>query len=131
MKELTNPQIVRLHEVFFGSRTVYLVMELCTGGELFDYLQKYGRKGLSQRKVASCTRDILSSLCYLHEQNIMHRDLKLENFLFDSSDEDASLKLIDFGLSKHFEEHEVLHQVRYMIFLPYEWEVLRYQHSTS
>ena len=45
MKELTHPQIIQLHEAFFGSRTVYLVMELCSGGELFDYLQKNGQKG--------------------------------------------------------------------------------------
>ena len=100
-----------MREVFFGSRTVYLVLELCRGGELFEYLSHHGTKGLSEIQAAKLVRDMLSSIIYLHSNNIMHRDLKLENFLFDSKSADASLKLIDFGLSKHFEEHENLHQV--------------------
>lgn len=111
MKEVTHPQIVQLREVFFGSRTVYLVMELCRGGELFEYLAQHGSKGLSEAQSARHIRDMLSAITYIHSINIMHRDLKLENFLFDSKSANASLKLIDFGLSKHFESHENMHQI--------------------
>jgi len=75
-------------------------MELCRGGELFEYLSAHGARGLSEMQAAKHIRDMLSAIIYLHENNIMHRDLKLENFLFDSKSSDASLKLIDFGLSK-------------------------------
>jgi len=111
MKEVSNPHIVQLREVFFGSRTVYLVMELCTGGELFEYLSQHGSKGLSEIQAARHIKDMLSAITYLHSRNIMHRDLKLENFLFDTKTADAKLKIIDFGLSKHFEEHEHMHQI--------------------
>ena len=111
MKELNHPQVIQLREVFFGSRTVYLVMELCTGGELFEYLSHHASMGLSEASAAKYLREMLSAMAYLHSHNIMHRDLKLENFLFDGKGVDASLKLIDFGLSKHFNTHEVVHQM--------------------
>ena len=55
--------------------------------------------------------DMLSAVRYLHEQGIAHRDLKLENFLFEQPGMHSPLKLIDFGLSKHFDENESMHQV--------------------
>ena len=55
--------------------------------------------------------DMLSAVRYLHEQGIAHRDLKLENFLFEQPGMHSPLKLIDFGLSKHFDEKESMHQV--------------------
>ena len=112
MKEISHPQIVQLREVFFGSRTVYLVMELCQGGELHENLSQYGCNGLPEEVVAKHVADMLSSLKYLHSHGIMHRDLKLENFLLDRKNcIDSSIKLIDFGLSKHFSEHEIVHQM--------------------
>ena len=57
--------------------------------------------------------DMLSAVRYLHEQGIAHRDLKLENFLFEQPGMHSPLKLIDFGLSKHFDEKESMHQVRW------------------
>ena len=59
--------------------------------------------------------DILSAVRYLHEQGIAHRDLKLENFLFEQPGMHSPLKLIDFGLSKHFDENEMMHQVNHRI----------------
>ena len=112
MKEINHPQIVQLREVFFGSRTVYLVMELCQGGEIHEIMSRYGRNGLPEEIVAKYLVDMLSALKYLHSKGIMHRDLKLENFLLDQRiAENASIKLVDFGLSKHFTEHEIVHQM--------------------
>ena len=111
MKEVDHPNIVKLKEVFFGSRTVYLVMELCEGGELFDQITGSGKKGFSEPYAARLVHDMLSSTKYLHERGIVHRDIKLENYLFESAKPDAPLKLIDFGLSKHFDENESMRQV--------------------
>jgi hypothetical protein len=111
MKEVDHPNIVKLKEVFFGSRTVYLVMELCEGGELFDQITGSGKKGFSEPYAARLVGDMLSSIKYLHEKGIVHRDIKLENYLFESAAPDAPLKLIDFGLSKHFDERESMRQV--------------------
>jgi calcium-dependent protein kinase len=111
MKETDHPNIVKLREVFFGSRTVYLVMDLYTGGELFAELIQKHKRGFEEAKVARMMEDMISSVLYLHRHTIMHRDLKLENFLFETKSENSPLRLIDFGLSKHFAAHEKLHQV--------------------
>ncbi len=111
MKEVDHPNIVKLREVFFGSRTVYLVMDLCKGGELFEELTDRHKKGFDEPHAAKILQDMLSAVSYLHHHGIVHRDLKLENFLFETKSVDANLKLIDFGLSKHFHEHERMHQV--------------------
>lgn len=113
MKDVDHPNIIKLRGVFFGQRTVCMVMELCKGGELFDHLtgNKSKKKGFEEPRAAKLTEEMLSAISYLHSQGIVHRDLKLENFLFDQKGPNASLKLIDFGLSKHFVEHEKMHQV--------------------
>jgi serine/threonine protein kinase len=66
----------------------------------------------SKAHAAKLMCDMLSAVRYLHEQGIAHRDLKLENFLFEQPGMHSPLKLIDFGLSKHFDEKESMHQVR-------------------
>ena len=111
MKEVDHPNIVKLREVFFGSRTVYLVMDLCQGGELFEELTNFHKKGFDEARTARVLQDMLSAVSYLHHHGIVHRDLKLENFLFETKSTDSNLKLIDFGLSKHFHDHEQMHQV--------------------
>ena len=111
MKEVDHPNIVKLREVFFGSRTVYLVMDLCQGGELFEELTKSHKKGFDEPHAARILQDMLSAVSYLHHHGIVHRDLKLENFLFETKGMDSNLKIIDFGLSKHFHDHEQMHQV--------------------
>lgn len=113
MKDVDHPNIIKLRGVFFGQRTVCMVMELCKGGELFDHLtgSKSKKKGFEEPRAAKLSEEMLSAITYLHSHGIVHRDLKLENFLFDKKGPDASLKLIDFGLSKHFAAHEKMHQV--------------------
>mmetsp|Transcript_19800 Transcript_19800/g.28472 ORF Transcript_19800/g.28472 Transcript_19800/m.28472 type:complete len:659 (-) Transcript_19800:13-1989(-) len=113
MKEVDHPNIIKLRGVFFGQRTVCLVMELCKGGELFDQLTGSGanKKGFAEHHAARMLQDMLSAVLYLHNNGIVHRDLKLENFLFEDKSAESALKLIDFGLSKHFAEHERMRQV--------------------
>jgi calcium-dependent protein kinase len=109
MCQLDHPNIVRLEEVYEGLSEIYLVMELCVGGDLFDRLDEESDFHYTEAKCARLVKQMLSSVRYLHSKNIIHRDLKLENFLFSSSEPDSVLKMIDFGLSKHFSFGQVHH----------------------
>lgn len=88
---------------------IYLVQELADGGELFDKLDEQPDYHYSESQCANLVRQMLNAVAYLHSKGIVHRDIKLENFLFSSKDPDSELKMIDFGLSKHFKFGEVLH----------------------
>jgi len=102
MCQLDHPNIVRLEEVYEGVSEIYLVMELCLGGDLFDRLDEQTDYHYTEDECARLIKQMLNSVQYLHSKKIIHRDLKLENFLFSNSDADSTLKMIDFGLSKHF-----------------------------
>lgn len=96
-----HPNIVELIDVFETPREVHVVMELCTGGELFERLADKG-----PYSEADCVRhlsDMAKAVQYLHENGIVHRDLKPENILLSTpNDEDAVVKVADFGLAKVF-----------------------------
>lgn len=107
MCQLDHPNIVRLEEVYESHSEIYLVQELCHGGELFDRLDEQPDYHYSEHECARLVKQILCSVRYIHSKGIVHRDLKLENFLFSSKKADSELKMIDFGLSKHFFQGEV------------------------
>mmetsp|Transcript_14053 Transcript_14053/g.16451 ORF Transcript_14053/g.16451 Transcript_14053/m.16451 type:complete len:529 (+) Transcript_14053:442-2028(+) len=100
MVEMDHPNIVKLHDVFETDSHLYIVMELCTGGELFDYITR--KQSFSEGEAANLLQQILGALAYLHEKNIAHRDLKPENFLFKAKHDKSVLKIIDFGLSRFY-----------------------------
>jgi len=101
MKELDHPNICKLLETSTHGRVMYLIMELCEGGELFDRIIE--RKFISDRKCADILRQVCSALCYAHSKGIAHRDIKPENIVFCSkSPEDWTVKLIDWGLAHQF-----------------------------
>ena len=75
---------------------------LCSGGELFDRITASGHS--TEKQAAVIFKEILNALHYCHKKKIVHRDLKPENFLFESPKPDSQIKLIDFGLSKIFED---------------------------
>eukprot|EP00746_Dinoflagellata_sp_MGD_P014931 gnl/MRDRNA2_/MRDRNA2_132973_c0_seq1.p1 gnl/MRDRNA2_/MRDRNA2_132973_c0~~gnl/MRDRNA2_/MRDRNA2_132973_c0_seq1.p1 ORF type:complete len:520 (+),score=95.34 gnl/MRDRNA2_/MRDRNA2_132973_c0_seq1:85-1644(+) len=102
MKALDHPNIVKLYETFQDAKFVYLVMELCLGGELFDKIVEDGPTGFSERQAATYVEQILAAVVYLHKLGIAHRDLKPENFLMQDKSEDAEVKLIDFGISRWY-----------------------------
>jgi calcium-dependent protein kinase len=110
MCQLDHPNIVRLEEVYESHSEIYLVQELCVGGELFDRLDEQPDYHYTESECARLTKQMLSAVRYLHSKGIIHRDLKLENFLFSSKKADSELKMIDFGLSKHFRYGEVHHE---------------------
>jgi len=108
MKLLDHPNICKLYESFEDHRNIYLVMELCIGGELFDRIIESGH--FSETQCALMMQAMFRSMYYLHFQSITHRDLKPENFILATKDpiEKGNLKLIDFGLAKKFKKGQVL-----------------------
>lgn len=110
MCQLDHPNIVRLEEVYESHTEIYLVQELCLGGELFDRLDEQPDYHYTEAECARLIKQMLCAVRYLHSKGIIHRDLKLENFLFSSTAKDSELKMIDFGLSKHFRYGEVQHE---------------------
>jgi len=100
MRMIEHPNIISLHEVFEDKATkkIYLVMELVTGGELFDRIVDRG--SYSEKDASELIAKVISAVRYLHKKGIIHRDLKPENLLYASPDADAEIKLADFGLSK-------------------------------
>lgn len=96
--------------VYEGDSELYLTQELCTGGDLFDRLDRQTNYCYTEAQCAKLVRQIISAVSYLHSKNIIHRDLKLENFLFQDESSDSELKMIDFGLSKHFHTGELQHE---------------------
>ncbi|XP_067614474.1 calcium/calmodulin-dependent protein kinase type 1 [Eurosta solidaginis] len=85
-------------ETFEDKTKVYLVMELVTGGELFDRIVEKG--SYTEKDASGLIRQILEAVDYMHEQGVVHRDLKPENLLYYSSDEHSKIMISDFGLSK-------------------------------
>ncbi|CAL5015465.1 unnamed protein product [Urochloa decumbens] len=100
-----QPNVAEFKGAFEDADSVHLVMELCTGGELFDRITAKG--SYSERQAAAVCRDILTVVHVCHFMGVMHRDLKPENFLLASPADDAPLKAIDFGLSVFIEEGKV------------------------
>ncbi|XP_062828270.1 calcium/calmodulin-dependent protein kinase type IV isoform X2 [Anolis carolinensis] len=95
---LSHPNIIKLKEIFETPAEISLVLELVTGGELFDRIVEKGY--YSERDAADAVKQILEAVAYLHANGIVHRDLKPENLLYATPAPDAPLKIADFGLSK-------------------------------
>lgn len=108
MAGLDHPQILRLLEYFETPEVIYLVLELCRGGELLDRLNEQKGRHYCEQTACDYIHTMLNAVGYCHNHNIVHRDLKLENFLFVDGTEESALKLIDFGLSQHFDPDESL-----------------------
>jgi len=97
LSKVHHPNIIKLEEVFETSEKVFMIMEIIQGGELFDKiveLQSYTEKDASH-----LVAQILSAVDHLHENGIVHRDLKPENLFLSSKEDDAQVKVGDFGLS--------------------------------
>ncbi|XP_781767.3 maternal embryonic leucine zipper kinase [Strongylocentrotus purpuratus] len=94
MKELVHQHICTLYEVVETKNKIFMVIEFCPGGELFDYIVAKDR--LKEAEARGFFRQIIAAVAFIHNEGYAHRDLKPENLLLD---EDQSLKLIDFGLA--------------------------------
>ncbi|KAG5340406.1 Calcium/calmodulin-dependent protein kinase type I [Termitomyces sp. J132] len=99
------PNIVTLHDYFETTHNLYLVFDLCTGGELFDRICAKGN--YYEADAASLVRTIFRAVKYIHDAGIVHRDLKPENLLFRTPEEEADIMIADFGLSRVMEEEKL------------------------
>ncbi|XP_045793594.1 CDPK-related kinase 7-like [Trifolium pratense] len=105
-----HKNLVQFYEAYEDDENVYVVMELCKGGELLDKILSRGGK-YSEEDARVVLIQILSVVAYCHLQGVVHRDLKPENFLFSSEDENSALKAIDFGLSDYVKPDERLNDI--------------------
>lgn len=96
LRHLDHPNIVKAYETYSHKRQIFLVLECCDGGDL------YTRSPYSELESAKIITSLTSAIKYMHDQNIVHRDLKYENIMFENSSKGAEIKVIDFGLSKKF-----------------------------
>jgi len=99
LKICQHPNIIRIYDVFENVDFIYIIMEFCSGGDLFSYLEKRGFR-LPEPKAAALVHKMSAACYYLHSYGICHRDLKPENILMTDATDDADIRLLDFGLSK-------------------------------
>merc|ERR1719361_599212 len=99
LQTLKHDNIIGLHSVYEDKATLYIVMEECKGGELFQRIVEKER--FTEHDAAKVTRQLLSALHYMHSvNNVVHCDLKPDNILFVDKSDDSLVKIIDFGMSK-------------------------------
>lgn len=99
LKVCQHPNIIHLYDVFENEEYYYLTMEHCGGGDLFSYLEKR-RFRLSEEAACRLVHKLCAALYYIHSYGIVHRDIKPENVLMTSTDDNADVRLLDFGLGK-------------------------------
>jgi len=106
-----HPHIIKLYEIFESQRSLYLVMEECKGGEVFDKIIEHiqSKQMYSEKDAANMFQQVMSSIEYCHNNGICHRDLKPENLLYlnAGNEKDNPIKVIDFGLSQIFTDRKL------------------------
>ncbi len=107
LKKLDHPNIVKIYEFYDTKKNYFIITEYCKHGELYSYI-KYS---YTETQLAVLFYQVFSGLCYLHDNHILHRDLKLENIMISEIEKDLSsnydffwIKIIDFGTAKIFKK---------------------------
>ncbi|XP_067861184.1 calcium/calmodulin-dependent protein kinase type 1D [Heptranchias perlo] len=98
LRRIKHENIVALEDIYESPNHLYLVMQLVSGGELFDRIVEKGF--YTEKDASTLIRQVLDAVQYLHKMSIVHRDLKPENLLYFSPDEESKIMISDFGLSK-------------------------------
>ncbi len=113
LKNLDHPNIIKVYEFFKTDKYIYIINELCTGGELFDKIVEV--KFFSETVACNIMRQLLSAVAYCHEKGVIHRDLKPENILIESSEEKDKdyfhIKIIDFGTCEILKKSKLTEQI--------------------
>ena len=98
LAKLSHPNIMQIFEIFDDNTNVYIVSEYCKGGELFDIISTKG--SFTEKDACVIMKQLMSAICYSHQNNIVHRDLKPENILMDNDSDDLTIKIIDWGCAQ-------------------------------
>ncbi|XRB21280.1 calcium-dependent protein kinase [Pseudoscourfieldia marina] len=109
-----SQNIVRFYAAYEDDGAIYLVMERCIGGELFDRIINLPKGHFSESDAAAIVRQMLQVVAKCHLNGVIHRDLKPENFLYHCADDTSDaqcLKATDFGLSEYFVDKQMFHDV--------------------
>jgi len=99
MHKINHKHCAQLYEMFETNKKLYMVMELLTGGELFDRIVSKG--SFSELEASQLIQNVLSAINYLHGIGVVHRDLKPENLIYLNEDMKSPVKITDFGLAKY------------------------------
>ena len=109
VSKLSHPSIMQVFETFEDNINIYIVSEYCKGGELFDIISEKG--SFSEKDACKIMQQLLSGVCYSHQNGIVHRDLKPENILMDNkSKNDLTIKIVDWGCATQMKQKERLHE---------------------
>ena len=110
LKKLSHPNVVRIYEFYESENDYYLINEFCNGGELYNYINK---NKLNEQQLSIIFYQVFSGLCYLHENDVLHRDMKPENILISKKEIDLLtneeyfwIQIIDFDCAKIFEQNK-------------------------
>ncbi|KAM3141666.1 hypothetical protein pb186bvf_006271 [Paramecium bursaria] len=103
LKLVRHPHIIQLYEIIETPKHIFLVTEMVSGGELFDYIVQSSK--LKEDEACKFFQELISGIEYLHKIRIVHRDLKPENLLLDDK---KNIKIVDFGLSNTYKQEELL-----------------------
>ena len=108
LSAMDHPNIIKMVGCYEDAEQVHIITEKYDGGELFDKIVENATSDgcLSEQSASRIIKSLLRAIDYLHENNIVHRDIKPENILFESKQDDADIRLIDFGLSRRHVEGE-------------------------
>jgi len=96
--QIDHPNVVKLFEVYDEPKRLYMVLEIMTGGELFDRI--VDKEHYSEKEASDTIRPIVDAIRYCHTLGIVHRDLKPENLLYETNENSSVIKVTDFGLAK-------------------------------
>ena len=99
LKICQHPNIIRLYNVFENADYLYIIMEYCSGGDLFSYLENRNFR-VSEKRASTIIHKMSTAVYYMHSFGVAHRDLKPENVLMTGDDDDSDIRILDFGLSK-------------------------------
>jgi len=105
LKFLNHPSVIRLYETFETKKYILFVMELCSGGDLLNYVRKHRK--LKEDVARLIFKQLIEGLHHCHSRGILHRDIKLDNILLNSK---GAIKICDFGVSKLVKNGEVMRE---------------------
>lgn len=106
LQQIKHTNIIRYYDFYEDPHFLYVVMELCSGGEVFQKILELKR--FAETDASAIGRQMLSAIAYIHQLSICHRDIKAENFMFAENSISSPLKMIDFGMATKFTPTQVL-----------------------